>query len=163
MGKRYWEASGKVRDELLALHDKREACRKEMFAFAKRNGTKKIGIHDGVFGCFALAFDTPPDPKLWKEIKASRGFYVAKQSTKAGKALYDEMRQLDAKLPSGIEVNRILGIEDFIFGGVWHTAGCKVFGDRVIVVTNDEYKPPKAVAKCLKRISDLEFERLSAK
>jgi hypothetical protein len=160
---KYWEATGEVREKLLELVSLRKSARAEMVAFAKRHGSKTVGVRTGLDVSFALQFKEAPDPKLWKFVKQSDGYYVPKESTKAGKALAREMREIADKEPDGTEVNRIIGFEDWLCDGMWHTAGYSVVGDRVLVVTFDEYTPPPSLAGYIRRISDVEYESLTSK
>lgn len=160
MSKRYWEATGAVKEQLRQMLAQREACRAEMFAFAKRHGADRIGVSESLTTGFLVAFDAPPDPKLWK--KTRHGYYAPKQTSKVGKAMAKEMEAIAHKSPSGIEANKIIGANCLIRDGMWHTAGCALAGDRVLVVTHDEYAPPPDLAGDLTRISDVEYEEAMA-
>jgi hypothetical protein len=159
---RYWEAFGEVKEKLLAMQAQREAARKEMFAFANRHGTNKIAVSESISTGFYLSFDAPPDPKLWKKVKDSSTYYLPKESSKDGKAMAKEMAEISRKSPAGSTINEIIGMEMFT-RGMWHTAGCAVVGDRVLVVTATHYSPPAELAEQVKRIADTEFEALTGK
>lgn len=155
---RYWEAFGVTRDKILAIQKARDAAKKEMLAFAKRNGTKEYGLSESFSVSFVLKFKSPPDPKLWKKLR-HHDYYVPKESSAQGKALASEMYDIAVKCPGGCEVNKAIGFKNWVAEGRWFSAGFAVVGKRVLVSAPDQYTPPKGVD--MKRISDTVFERLT--
>jgi hypothetical protein len=158
---RYWEALGSVRDEVLKLHVERLEAHDSMLAFAKRHGAEQYAIRESWGVSFALIFKTPPDVKLWKACRNSQECYEPKVSSKEGKLLAKEMRDIVASCPCGTDINKAIGFNDWFQGNKWVTSGYSIIGKRVLIVTADSYSPPEELSKLMKRISDTMYEKLT--
>jgi len=166
MGKKYWEVHGKVRLAILDIHEKRVAAHKAMLAFAKKHGTKQYASRDSFGIYFVLMFDAPPDLKVWKPVRNSPKCYSPKVSSKVGKELDKQMREIAKTCPSGVDLNEAIGFENWFSGSSWKTSGYSIFDGNcklVLVVTDECYEPPKELAKSIKRISDVVYEKLTKK
>lgn len=178
---RYFETSGDVRNAILAMRQEMHESRQRMYKFAKRYKCSALRISgDGHFWLVepekkrGMLTETTPvlDRKLWKQERRDGQLYNAwspRLSSKEGKAIATAMRAISADHPGGKRLAEIIGGGNSIGGGeygfVWYSPGCKVFGpkgkERVIVMVGDPTYKPKS--RDIKRLSDVEFERLAAK
>ncbi len=158
-GDRYWEAFGAVRKALLDILDRRDAAFKAAIAFAKVHGTPTILFNNGSDFSFMLSFTTPPDSKVWRSVKGVENGYLPRKINKEGRALAEEIDKIERSSPGGIAAANAIG-QDFLYGGRWSTPGVWVRRKRVLVRTPAWYTSPKKLAKDIRRISDLVFEKL---
>jgi hypothetical protein len=158
---KYWEVTGAVRDKIFQLSERRVKAHKAMLDFAKKCGTKDYATCESFGVSFVLMFDSPPDLKVWKARRGSPKCYEPKLSTKTGNILYKQMREIAAYCPSGTDVNKAIGFENWFTGIIWKTAGYCIVGKRIFITADVSYSPPKELTNCIKRISDTVYERLS--
>lgn len=157
----YYEASGVLLKQLRERQKQTDAAIKEMFDFAKRFGTNKIrcSMSYGVRWSLDFEDESKVDKKLWK--RDDSGGWRPKESTPEGKKLAAEKKAIAERCPSGSELGRIIGLEE-LKGLRWRTPGMVTVGRRVFLTVPPDYRPPKSLADQLKRISDIEFEKLTA-
>lgn len=156
MNAKFFVAKGETRKKLITLLTKREEKLDEINAFAKRQGAECSAICDGMVLTFRLVSKVKLGPP-WEQKKD--GFWDVKKTTKDGKAKAKEMYALSSAVPSRFELAEIIGFDcfrgdRFLWPGVYRVKG------KVLVKTDGDFKPK---TKDLSRISDLEFEKLTAK
>lgn len=153
---RYYEAQGETLDKLREFGKAREAAVKRVRKLCREIGATEYAT--GFGGCPQwFAFKEPPDPKVWKKHKEGN-LYAPRLSTKVGRELKQRMR--DLYVPGGDEVAKIIRMQTFgsVDGGIgWRTPGLNVVCDRYIIEVPDDVE-----AKGCKRISDVEYEQLTA-
>jgi hypothetical protein len=157
---RYWVVTGETRKKILEADKKRQEIVKQISGFIKSHGADSVGIsNDSLTLSAAFGFKQNPDPSLWKEVKGSKGFYLPKLTSKAGKEIDKKLRDLCRSVPTGETIGKIIDMP--IFSGMyWQTPGYTVIDSKkVFVKTNNDYEPPASLVKDIKRISDVEFEK----
>lgn len=164
---RYYEATGATRKELLAIYAKRDEGFKQATAMMKRLGADSW-LRQAVWGSelvtgFEFKDASKVDRKLFKQIKGWDSYYEPRLSSKAGKALKQEMMGIDLGGTAGI--GEAIGFKRGLKAkgrGVTLTgrAGLEIFGNRAIVKIEDDEGEPNGDCK---RISDLAVERLRNK
>lgn len=155
---RYYEAQGETLKKLVEFGKAREAAVRRVRKFCREIGAKEYATNGFHSHPTWFSFKEPPDKKVWKKHKDAE-LYAPRLSTKAGVELHARMTKLH--IPGGDDVAKIIGMKTFgaMGGGIgWRTPGLHVFGKRYIVTVPDDVTP-----KGCKRISDVEYERLSKK
>ncbi len=158
---KYWIVSGELASKFLLMLRKRDDAIEKLEAFAKKlNGT--IGMSDSL-GITTAIYFKGPIPEGWKKVKGNN-CYQPKENTKEGKALAEEISLMEKDCPSRGDFGALLGLEPFVADeyGI-HTNTVRHVGQhgkRIVLATPDDFDPSNKVAKDLKRISDLEFEKL---
>jgi hypothetical protein len=171
---RYYEARGELKKKLLDFQARRTAAFKAMADFSiAQGGGREIVISNMAFGVkFGVTKRPQPngsgrhplnDDAIWKPWGPNG--YIPRASTKAGKAIRAAMDKLQEACPHGNELAKLIGGPkvDIFFeddrGLVWATPGIEVHGKRVLVsYSNPKFKSPAD----LKRISDIEYEKITA-
>lgn len=170
--KHYYEATGKLKKQLQEWRVKAKAAREKMFEFAKQHGCDNIYLLNlSMRPRFTLKFPDKvrPDPKVWKHV-ADRGF-EPKTNIKAGIEIHKQMEAIAKEYPSGEEIAKLIDMEVFR-GFSWHTPGLhfvpafsvnkQPVGERALLTVDSEYKVPDRLKRQLKRISDIQYEKLTA-
>ena len=161
MSKYFEITSKKLKDKVMDWVRHREEIREARYRFSRRVGGKRhsyITLTSVLGGeQFGILFAKMPDPKIWRWVEPNSpgpGYWKPRLASKVGKKLAEEMRALNVQ--SG-ELTRIIKME--VFSGFnARSPGMKQVGDRIFIITPDDYKPIRGI----KRISDLTFERLTA-
>lgn len=170
---KFYELTGKKRKAVLAIFDEYQTKAKQIKKdFRKRFGgngfysTRAFGaVH--ITG-LSMPEGKEPDSKLWRKYyniktRSHEDWYVPNRSTKQGRELATELRKMS--LPGGESFAKAAGgnIWDKSSGLRYSTPGVDVWGprQRVFVTFDDSVKQPSGEG--VKRISDVEFERLQAK
>ncbi len=157
MSRKYWQTSGLVGRQLHTLFKQWRKAVIAMHAFAKKNGSDQIGTSFNGFVTFTCVFDKHPG-KGWKLYKGTTDQYVPLASSELGK----QRKLLCAMCPPGNEFGRLIGMKGFV-GDRFRIPGVAVRHNVVYLTTTGDYTPPARLAKDLKRISDLEYEKVFAK
>jgi hypothetical protein len=113
-----------------------------------------------------MVFNAAPDATVWKPVSGNAGMYRPRLSSKAGKEIGKRLTVINRRMPTGDLAAKAIGMKVFGDGGpgfVWRTPGLSWVGKRVLVSTPDDYDPPKHLAADIKRISDVQWERLNEK
>lgn len=161
---KYFEAVGDIKAAILKHLDDLNAAKKKAFALCDKYGAK-LGLITSPLGIsIVFKFGSTPDPKAWKPFKNSEGYYLPRRSKrgKAGNGIADEVREAEGRFPSGYSACKIIGMEPFGDKSV-RSPGLAKAGGKVLISTPDDYEPKGEFAKGIKRISDLQFEKLIAK
>jgi hypothetical protein len=153
----YYEITGEARQAVLDLFTLAAAQGKKSRALAKEFGADGV-VYSGSFGqqdIGGFTFKNPPDDKLWKRFR-NGSFWMPRLSTKEGKAIRARMREI--KIPGGADFAAAINMDVFcVKDNRWHTPGVHVAHERVFVVVPDGVTPKDG-----RRISDIEFEQLTA-
>jgi len=164
---RYFEANGEIRKLLLKkLDERRKAINALRDHYVSVHGGDNVGYSDG-FGftsCLAMQDKDrePVNPHLWRRLKNNPLMWTPRLSTKEGKAIAAEITRLEQAVVSLADLGAAIKLPLFDqlylnLPGLYHVRGSK----RLLIATRDQkYKPPKGME--LVRISDVEFERLTA-
>lgn len=157
---RYWEVTGPLRESIRDVLARRRAALKEADEYAKSLGGDRIGFAEQAFGGVLLVviFDGEPDGKLWKPVPNSAGCYLPRKATKDGKVVGRRLGELGKAVPGAADIADLIGY-DTIVGLQWRVPGCTLWEKRVFVVTDDGWSPPEKVARHVKRVSDLAYEK----
>lgn len=175
--KRYYEVTGETRKKILAVFDQQAEAIKKARALTKELGAEEFVHTTGFAGMRVTGFKfkdgKEPDSKLLNR-KYSRSdrkhldWYSPNRSTKVGKEL---SRKLDDeyRIPGHSQIAEVLKLKQFV-GLYWRMPGTYVWGPRKRVFATipipfegGSYSPRGQIAKDVKRISDIEFEKIEAK
>ncbi len=157
---KYWIAKGKLCGKLADFLKRLNIGLAAMRTLAKQHGSKTIGHSSSPFTRFCVYFegDLPP---LWKRLKGSKAC-MPRMTSKEGKEIGKQIRELERQTPDGNDLANFIGMAGFN-GCSWKTPGLhEAKNGKFIIVTPDEFTPKRAVANQLKRISDIEYEKLIA-
>jgi hypothetical protein len=160
MGHRYYEATGSLKKQLLVAHKEIKAARRKAQRWAKKQGGQAFLFGSSFGRVFVSGVDfgegQPADVSLWKQVRKKPGWWAPRLTRKEGKALEQEMRNLD--WDQGAKTNKILGLKGFEVESLFFTSpGLDVLkSGRVFVSLHAQQKP----AKGLRRISDVALEKL---
>jgi hypothetical protein len=152
----YYEAKGAVKKALLELDKVRVARRSEALALSKEIGAKGYLCCESVFRPYiaGFLFESEPDPKVYRKDKRGDG-WIPRNTSKIGKALRARMDAIH--LVGGPDVAKTIGMKVFSKGG-WRVPGIQDIGGRLILIVPDDVVPTGC-----KRITDVAFEKLTAK
>lgn len=163
---KFWTVHGDLRKDFEKLFAEQKAVEGLMQKFAKKCGAIHYGIARTAFGVhFSLQYkdESKVDNTLFKKVKGSDGFFVPRRTSKASRALDEELEKLSRAMPSNMEYAKLLGFVVWDGEGYAHRVGVGEYAGSLVVMTNDKYFPKEKVAKNLKRISDLHYEKLLKK
>lgn len=159
----YFEVVGQTKEKLLEFQERHVSGMKSIKAFAKKHGAKDFALEQSQYVQFWLILENP-DLKVWKQHKQDKRYCSPRLGCKEGKAIDKEMREICAAMPSGSEIAKTIKMQVFGAGEgglVWRTPGMVVKKDRVAVKVPDDFKVHASLKKDFKRISDIEYEKLS--
>lgn len=159
----YFEVVGKTKEKLLDIQKRRVSGMKAIKAFAKKHGAKDFALDQSHYVRMWLIFENP-DLKVWKQDKRDKRYCQPRMGCKEGKSINKEMDHICAAMPSGAEIAGVIKMQVFGAGDgglVWRTPGMVVKNDRVLVKVPDDFKVHESLKKDLKRISDIEYEKLA--
>lgn len=158
----YYEAKGETKTKLMEMLQARKKAINALDKWARKFGGR-IATSDGMFG-FNCVLDSkrkdfePKEVEHWKRTK--HGQWLPRNSTKRGKEIAKEMRELSDKVTSVCKMGAFLGVPFMGKGLTIPSVGLYPRKNRlVIVVKCKPYNPPKRLN--LTRISDLDFEKLT--
>jgi len=162
---KHFELTGDARKHVLAIFEEWAAAKARIRKFVRKLGAREFCssgfFRDTVFG-FTYGPKKTPDPRLRqhysRKIREHTCVWVPNRSTKEGRALATEMRQL--KLPGAIDIAKIIGMSVMGPDLTMRLPGTCVLGPRKRVIVT---VPDDVTVKGAKRISDVAFERLDAK
>ncbi len=164
----YYEALGETETRINEILNLRVKAKKKLHAWAKAHGGNgHIGASDNAFGFrWTVVTDddkSPTNPENWKKFKGTTNQWQPRYSTKEGKRLAAEMKALADEFPSVGQIITFLGLPHITESMHITSIGVRsVKGGRVLLeIPVEKYKPPKGIT--LKRISDLEFEKLTSR
>lgn len=174
MGTRYYEVRGQLRLKFKELLAKREQGMAELIKWAESKGGK-LGAADSHGLCAVVITKEGKAPKEgpehWKNVRYRQdGVWVVRKeqweprlSTKPGKAIYNELKELTKDVPTHSDFQELIKFNSFIEFPKWLSIGIISLrtGKVLVKVPSAKYSPPKAIAKDLKRISDIEYEKLT--
>lgn len=167
---KYYEVKGAARRRVLDAYAAIEKARDDALGWADGHGCKTyVSVTTwGVTTVTGLVFPKgiTPDPKVWKKYynkqeRRHEDWYVPNRSTKAGKAMAEELRAID--LPGASSLAEAIKLPTMIPGGFsFSYPGVRVWGPRkrVFFTINDKLTPKDE--ECT-RISDLAFEKLEGR
>lgn len=153
---KYYEATGPVKDSIVEFFDRVGEARERARALCAKHGAE-VGFSSGIGTPFGFKFSEAPNPKAWK---LWIGSHYRPKRTAAGKAIFAEVEAIERMFPSTTTANKIIGME-FLSDGRWMTPGLLILKDKALVIATDDYEPKGEIAKNMKRISDLQFEKLT--
>ena len=137
-----------------AVYVKRHQAEAAFLRLSRRVGASRTryGSSDA-FGHrgFSFLFNKEPDRKHWKR-DLSGNFRDPKLSSKEGKKIHAQVKDIEHMDGSRWKLSQLFGIED-----IFKSVGIRKVGDVVIVEFGDDWK---FSAKGLERISDVELEKL---
>lgn len=159
---KYFEVSGNLKKAIIAILDRMTVAKRKMMDLAKRHGSPGgIFISESFMVQFAIEDGPSVDKKLWKSIKGDKRQMRPRLSSKAGKELEKEMREIEQAYEGKWAIAKLIDM-DVVSGGHWRLPG--LFSSeglkRVVVVTDETYDPPKKLAGQIKRISDIDAESM---
>lgn len=163
MSKRYWELFGPVRKTVLEMMESRRLKLREAADLVKKLGADQLATAESGLGVeIAAVFKTPPDPKLWKANKHNKEAYHPRKTSKEGREIDKQFYELGRSIPNGMKMAEVIEME--VFNGCqWYTPGVTLSGKRVFVSTPDTYEPPTKLKRHIKRVSDLDYEKITGK
>lgn len=134
----------------------RNATTKAALRFSRRVGgsRRRVASSNSIFARrFGIYFSKTPDEKLWKQDE-TKTCWIPRRGSKAARKLSDELRQIENMDGNyHCDLGKIIGL-DFL-----HCPGIRITkDDRVFISVGDDWKVPR---KGLKRISDIEYEKLT--
>jgi len=143
---KYYVVTGKPAKKLQEMLDQRNNVFDEFRNLAKRYGA-----------CAGVSFDKVPDLKIWKFLNEDN--YLPKGNTKVGKAIAKEVKQIECKAFVNSDFAKIIWPD---FSWMSHTTpGILSINGTIYVDADDDYTPPKELSRYIKRISDLEYEKVT--
>jgi hypothetical protein len=162
MSNKYFEVTGKkLKAQVFEWAHRCDEIRQARYRFSRRVGGKRdqyVTLSSVLGGeQFGICFTKMPDPKIWRHVNPRCGgpvYWTPRLTLKAGKELAAQMTAL--RVPSG-ELTKIIKMK--MFNGLSaRSPGFRMVGERIFIIAPDDYKPIRGI----KRISDLQFERLTA-
>ena len=137
-----------------AVYAKRRQSEAAFLRLSRRVGASRTryGSSDA-FGHrgFAFLFNKEPDSKHWKRDRCG-DFREPKLSSKEGKKIHDQVKDIERTDGSRWELAQLFGIDD-----IFKSVGIRKVDDVVVVEFGDGWK---FSAEGLERISDVELEEL---
>lgn len=175
----YYEAFGETRNKLIEMLDKRNEALEPLREFCKEHGgvllysdgisfRAGLGVQNEKLPNGVTNLKEPKNPKLWKRVKGHPEAWEPRWSSKEGRKNGNEFNALASKVLSATDFATYLKVH--IWGGGAAPGGgiymnsVRVFRvkKRIIIANSEEdYKIPKD--RELKRISDLDFEKIVPK
>lgn len=168
-GNRYWKVTGDVAKQVRAILDRRDAVFAAIREIVAREGASGSASYTS-FGqdhfVFVFAFasaSVPPKiaaPKDWKKWQPKSEFFVPRENTKRGKELAVEIDEIEKRVSAGEELCKAIGMK--FWGGLgYQTPGATRDGKKTYVATPADYLPPAALAGQIKRVSDIEWDKVA--
>jgi hypothetical protein len=173
--KHYYEAHEPLAAEFREWFKQASKARNLMIEWCKSIGAGCGFAESSLRVVFYPAFETPPDAADWKPAKgtpADAGYYEPRRTTKRGRELAAQMRDLCTLHPSGDTIAKRIKMQTFgYYDGAlrWTTPGMRQVGKRILLAVPHDYEVPKELAGAgtpgaghgqLQRLSDLEYEAI---
>lgn len=131
----------------------------DMLRFSRRQGgsRSRLGISKP-WGSYSVAivFTKQPDRSIWKKARKDSSEYWVPKATAKAKEINKEFQALVAAFPVKWDVYNALEYDPFNFGfGNW-SKHCGIW----VLATGADFEPKNKQKKQLKRMSDVEYEKL---